>query len=156
MRLAVIAFWLFLAGSAAAQESACVAIENDAARLACYDAAHGRAPRAAAEQPEQAPTEAQAGPAASAREHRLPAFSDMFGRRENAVARPELNFVVARVARRLGGQYSLVMEGDEVWAPDHSGSAAPEAGEHVLIRRVAVGAYVLYRPNGESFGVHKQ
>lgn len=133
--LALAALLLMPAAAAQAQESACVAIEDDAARLACYDAANGRTPRAAPalERPAAVSESPRAVPASAAGEM----------------------YQVARVTRR-GGQVLMVMANGEVWAAAREPERAPEDGEQVVIRREGVGYYLLTPATGEPFRVRPQ
>jgi hypothetical protein len=156
MRATLFALVLIFAAPAIAQESqtqtesACVAIDNDAERLACYDRANGRIPRAAPDLPTpNLPTPGE-------RDRLLPSFPNLFqGDREEAPA-PILHMQIVRVERRVGGQTMLVMDNGETWSPAGNPERLPRAGESVSIQRYAIGAYVLLPEHGEPFRVRKQ
>jgi hypothetical protein len=149
MRTALFALVLVLAAPVAAQEtrteSACVAIDNDAERLACYDSANGRAPRAAPDLP--VPGERGA---------LLPSLPNLFQSDRAEAPEPIMEMRVARIERRLGGQIALVMDNEDVWTPAGNPERLPRTGESVSIQRYAVGAFVLLPENGEPFRVRKQ
>ncbi len=161
MRLAIIALGLiispFAASEAAAQESTCVGIENDAQRLACYDAANGRAPRSApALNPAPAPNVAPPAPAAT-RDGILPNFGDMFASDDDepAAVAAATTYQIASV-RSLGGRPVFVMAGGDVWSAAEAPARVPRSGEQVSIRREGVGYWVLTPSSGEPFRVRRQ
>lgn len=152
MRLVLLAVTLasplgLLAHAAGAQErpqfSACVGIDDDAQRLACYDAAAGRAPR---------------GPpnvAAVSRGGVLAGAANIF-HRDPSNAEPPVDYVVAQVVRSAEGMPYFVMTNREIWMPKAAPRRAPQAGDHVVIRRLWVGHYELTLPSGETFQVTRQ
>lgn len=153
MRLAFIALGLifspFAVSEAAAQQSACVSIENDAQRLACYDSANGRAPRAAPDLP-------QAPAAAPAREGVLPSFGNFLnGDDEPAQQAAPVAYQITSV-RLIAGRPAFVMANGEVWAAAETPERNPRTGEQVTITREGVGYFVLRPASGEPFRVRRQ
>ena len=132
---------LTLASPARAQQSACVSIEDDAQRLACYDAANGRTPRAA--------------PGLGSHAERnllpLPDFS-----RGDDTARPPVQYQVARIERGSDGQVYLAMTNREIWAVRGHPRQLPQPGTQVSIQRRYVGVFLLSYASGEAFEVRKQ
>lgn len=153
MRVAFVIVCLGLAAVAAparAQESACVTIENDAERLACYDRANGRVPRAAPDLPATAPEPPEG---VTADRFRMPR---LFTREDQEGLAPPAQREVARVIRLPGGLVSIVMANDEVWNPLHRPDRLPRAGEQITILNVDNGYYILAPASGEPFRVLRQ
>ncbi|HVY85092.1 MAG TPA: hypothetical protein VG943_08160 [Caulobacterales bacterium] len=145
MRLVLLAFALALCTPMAAHaqdaqgpEHACVTIENDAQRLACYDAANGRTPRAE--------------PALAHERSLMPSLPNL----SSYTPPPPRELEVARVVRRAGGDVSIIMTNHEIWTPTTSLRRPPQVGEHVVIEAGAVGYYVLRPANGAAFQVRRQ
>jgi hypothetical protein len=152
MRLAFIVLGLIISpvfvAEAGAQESACVAIENDAQRLACYDAANGRAPRVAPDLPQAAPAPERSGV--------LPSFGNFLnGDDEPAQQAAPVAYQIASV-RLIAGRPAFVMGNGEVWAAAETPARNPRTGEQVTITREGVGYFVLRPASGAPFRVRRQ
>jgi hypothetical protein len=152
MRFALLSLALLLSAPLApalAQESACVTIENDAERLACYDAANGRTPRATPQLPVAAPQ------GESDRGGFLPSIGGLISGDGDSAVLPPVQMQVARVQRRAGGHTDFVMTNDETWSTRESLDRLPRIGEQVTVQRVAIGLFLLTPQTGEPFRVRK-
>jgi len=136
----------------AAGQSACVTIENDAERLACYDRANGRTPRGAPQLPAAAPAEPQAE---TDRDRFLPSIGGLISGNGDSAVLPPVQMQVARVQRRAGGHTDFVMTNDETWTTRETLDRLPRIGEQVTVQRVAVGLFLLTPQTGEPFRVRK-
>ncbi|MGE0044336.1 MAG: hypothetical protein AB7J28_04525 [Hyphomonadaceae bacterium] len=172
MRLFVIAFWLLAAGSAAAQPQAqlpeggpailnnvfeCREIADDAARLACFDAAVG-----------QLQSAQQAGTFASVdreqvREVQREGFGFSIGGLTRLLPRlggreaseedeiTEVSLTVERVLDRGNGYHAFVMTNGSVWRQVQAESARNvRAGTNVTIRQASLGSYMMSSSRGGS------
>jgi hypothetical protein len=117
-------------------QSACVSIDNDAERLACYDRANGRTPRAAPQLP-AAPLTGPPPQAETSRDRILPSIGGLISGDGESAALPPVQLQIARVQRRAGGYTDC----------------APRVGEQVTVQRVAVGLFILTPQTGEPFRV---
>ena len=133
-------FWVLLFGVAeAAQASdpkACVAVEDAAARLACYDAAF-----------ERAPVSSPSAEGEFGRNERL--------RREKEGAAPkdagpeQISATIAAATRNPQGYYTLELDNGQRWYLTES--VPPQSfneGDAVTIRRAALGSFLLTRARG--------
>lgn len=130
---------------------ACAATENDAERLACYDAAVGRMRQAETEGQFVAVDRQQVE--AMRRESfgfALPNVANLFSRGgggEEALDR--LEFQVERVSARADGRHIFVMSDGQRWSQVEPRSASNvRAGDTVTVRRAALGSYMLSPERG--------
>jgi len=155
----------------------CAAVASDAARLACYDQAFGRAgsnatPGAPAAPAAQA-TSPTAAPAAVAPVAAVPSAAavaqarEEFGLSEAAkrARDPEraremmpesIVAVVAKVVRRPTGESIVTLENAQVWEQAEPGTTMLlKAGDSVTIRKAALGSYVLVTPSRAAVRVRR-
>lgn len=154
-------FALALSGAAFAQTSAaqtpealtnvyqCAGIENNEARLACYDNAVGRLRTAETEGRIVAVDRQQVE--TLQRESfgfRLPTLASMLpGFRDDEDADEEfteLQMQVTRIAQRAYGRSAFIMANGQIWVQTESQSARNvRVGDTVTIRRAAMGSFML-------------
>lgn len=156
--------WL-VASMAVAQEAGsghrCAALEDDAARLACYDAAFGgpaSAPASVAEP--TAATAATAAPASSASRAQQEFGLSEADKRAADPAQPEApSSITAKVAdarKRPTGEWVVMLEDGQVWVQAESTTKAiVKAGDEVTIRKAALGSYVLVSANRVAMRVRR-
>ena len=121
---------------------ACVVIADNAARLACYDAAYGvgAAPVAAAVRP-------------------APEFGDrgqLHHDRNAASTLPKrVDFKVSKVENLAGGLYRLTMDNGQVWVTRESDWALDfKNGDEVTIQRMVAGSFrVSHKGQGRNVTV---
>ena len=159
MRQAIASRGLLLAAMAltaaalpsAADAAACAEIEDDAARLACYDqlAEPPKAPEpeAVAARPATNATEAVADGAADAEAAKESpgVFRRLFGaekmRREQPLA---IKAEIVRVAKLARGNYQLTLADGQVWREnEYERRTSYREGDIVVISRGAIGSYNL-------------
>jgi len=123
-----------LLASAADAGSDCVGIDDDRARLACYDELHGRV----------APIGANVATAA------LPAASQ--GRVVGESPTEIVATVVAVQAHSHVGRWIVTLDNGQVWEQRETTPEArrPRVGDKVTIREAAFGSYLLQAPNRGS------
>ena len=168
--------------SLAADARDCVAIPDDARRLACYDSAFGRGSAAApgasgipataastvsAAPPAAAPATAaastSAAPAAPILVDPVAEFglSESQKRAQNPerakdVSPDSITAKVAEVGRQPTGGLVVTLENGQVWAQSESLSKARVApGDEVTIRKATLGSYMLVAPNKVSMRVRR-
>jgi len=175
-----------VAGTAQAVDRAegCVGINDDQARLACYDAAYGRVPAQAVPERAVAPAAAPASVAAAA-----PAASSVaapaaaspvgapaaagavsaeqarqeFGLPESqkagAETKPtEITAKVVSVGRHsVPGRWTVTLDNGQVWEQRETTPAArrPSPGDTVTIRKAVLGSYLLNSPATGSSRVRR-
>jgi hypothetical protein len=139
--LAAIAGTLLLCGPAAAADefrdavSACAAVRDDAARLACYDREVARLGKS--------PEDLFGSPAA---------------RRETAEAEPKLPQIAARIAAistRGFGEQVFTLDNGQVWAEKNASNMPLKIGDPVTIRSGRLGAFYLSNPRGRQTQVSR-
>lgn len=129
--------FVFAETVAASDPRACVAIEDAAARLACYDAAFERAPVAAA----------GAATTEFGMNDRLRREKDGGSPKDTEPA--EISASVATASRNPQGYYTLELDNGQRWYVSESAPAqAFRQGDVVTIRRAALGSYLLTRSRG--------
>jgi hypothetical protein len=137
----------------------CAALDDPAARLACFDAAFPRASRTS-------PPEATAAAAVAAATDEPPSEARKFGlstQQRKAIepkpAQPELTATTAAVktARRLPSGYLLIgLDNDQVWQQTEIDSHVwLRPGDRVTIRRASLGSYLLDTPAHYSTRVRR-
>jgi len=168
--------------SLAADVRDCVAISDDAKRLACYDTVFGRgsaalpgpaaAPAAASAgasvapttvPPATAPGTASATPAAPVLIDPVAEFglSESQKRAQNPerakdVSPDSITANVAEVGRQPTGGLVVTLENGQVWAQSESLTKARVApGDEVTIRKATLGSYMLVAPNKVSMRVRR-
>ena len=127
---------------------ACMAIADDAARVACYDRALGRRSSAA---------DAPAAPAPSA------AASDEFGLSEQARREREgvdladsIDGTVAAVGRNTANRQVVTLQNGQVWVQAEGTTRVRlKTGDVVTIKRAAMGSYILAKANHGSMRVKR-
>jgi hypothetical protein len=155
LRSAMTALGLAMVASLAAAQGAveqhkCASVVDDAARLACYDAAFGR-PAAAA-----SPV---AIPATKAREEfgLTEADKRALDPAKAAATQPEsISARVASVGRRPMGELVVTLDDGQVWVQAESDTkAVVKPGDVVTIRKAALGSYVLVSANRVAMRVRR-
>ncbi len=160
--LALAQCWLspaLAAGTAAnASFMTCAGEQDDARRLACFDAAAARA------RAQPAPPVESAAPAAAATAAAVVPLSkeDRFGLRgdlkeEKTKQTPELaelqelRATVTKVAAKPHGELVLSLDNGQVWYEIQANSGIRvKTGDQVTIRSGALGSYSVVAPNGRS------
>jgi hypothetical protein len=139
----------------------CTTIDDDAARLACYDRLAGRTmsmTATPAPAPESAPASAAvpatAAAAAATAEKDFgltPAAKKALEPEAAGDAKPEaIERAIAAVARDGQDRFVVTLDDGQVWAQNEGKSGVyPRKGENVTISRAAMGGYVL---RSERFG----
>lgn len=123
--------------------AACRAIADDAARLRCYDAAVATAT------PAQPPVATAPGLRAE----------DLFGQPGEAARTtatrelglpdpPSLEAGVAATARNAAGKLVITLDNGQVWSQVDTTVLQLAAGDRVVIRKSALGSYLLQKPAG--------
>ena len=175
-RLSLILFALglgFPVAHAADTAAGCVAIDDDRARLACYDEAHGRTAKSRAGAPavaESAPVAATAATAAAATATlaRAPAPSpeqarQNFGLSAEKVLGPqdgpsEIKAKVAAVqANEVTGRAVVTLDNGQVWQQLEATKATkrPRVGDEVVIREASLDSYLMVTPERGSARVRR-
>jgi hypothetical protein len=115
--------------------SVCVSVDEDAARLACYDQAFGRA--AAARVAAADPPGGSFG------------FTESQKRVRDAVVNTQteaksMEATVSALALRSPGRLSITLDNGQVWAQSEAGGDSRlSIGDRVTIRRAALGSFLL-------------
>jgi hypothetical protein len=161
-----------------AELAACAAIQNDPARLACYDAAVAPQSRQT-EQPQRpsaqtvdalaAPVQAPPPPPATVPPPATAAAAkspeDQFGEasvRANTEAakkakQPKLSEITARIVEigyKARGELVVTLDNGQVWVQKDSSSRFPiKAGDEVTIRARSLGSFRMVGPTGRSIQV---
>lgn len=164
--------------------SACKPLASDRERLACYDAALGRAPTGAAAQrdvppaipgatapaaaataaaPVPAPTAAAGITAAAAATDKAEPVED-FGLseqarrdREGVVATTSITARIASVGQTTDGRQAVTLDNDQVWVQLEAATRVRlRTGDEVTIRRAALGSFILTKPNSGSMRVRRE
>jgi hypothetical protein len=164
------------AAHAAGPATQCVAIDDDRARLACYDEVSGRSaavrsnlPAAAAGAPVAAAAEAApTAAAATAPLARPPAPSpgeatQNFGLSAEKVLGPQgvPTEIKARVtavqANEITGRAVVTLDNGQVWQQVEATKAPkrPRAGDEVMIRKAALDSYLMVTPERGSARVRR-
>lgn len=147
----------------------CASVDDDAARLECYDEAFGRpdspAPAAATASatPVTAPvTTAAAAPPAPAAKGR-----DEFGLTEAQIrardpekaqeAMPSsITGKVTQVGARPTGELVVTLDNEQVWVQIDTGSPVRlEVGDHVTIRKASLGSFLMITPSRVAVRVRR-
>ena len=136
----------------------CASEQDDARRLACFDAAVARAraqPPVAAEAPSAAPTVAAAAAVPLSKEERFGLRGDL--KEEKAKKAPELaelqelRATVTKVAAKPHGELVLTLDNGQVWYEIQANSGIRvKTGDQVTIKSGALGSYSVVAPNGRS------
>lgn len=169
MLLFVLATWQVPA-HAADSLSHCVAIEDAAARLACFDAATGRPDRAGLERADTAVATVAApttAPQATAKPQAVP-------NRTPEQAAAEFGLSAAVLAEERGvtgisatvrsvdqsaqvGRWKVTLDNGQVWEQRETGTDArrPKAGEQVQIEQAALGSYLMRVPGKGTHRVRR-
>jgi hypothetical protein len=162
--VALAAIFISLASMAPGQASAadqskgaeCAALDDPAARLACFDAAFPRAPRSGPPKPVAAAVAADE-PVSEAGKFGLSV------KQRKAIepkpAQPEMVATTAAVknVRRLPSGYLLIdLDNDQVWQQTEVDSHIwLRPGDRVTIRRASLGSYLLDTPTNYSTRVRR-
>jgi hypothetical protein len=134
----------------------CAALDDPAARLACFDAAFPRAPRTSSPKPSAAAVPA----GESASETRKFGLSDrQKAKLEAKPPAPELAATTAavRTVRKLPTGYWLIgLDNDQVWQQTElDPNVFLRPGDQVTIRRASMGSYLLVTPGQYSTRVRR-
>jgi hypothetical protein len=165
-RLSLVLFALGLglqAAHAADTAGRCVAIDDDRARLACYDEAHGRA---AAGAPMAVPATTAAAtkatlvpPAAPSPEQATQTFGlsaeKVLGPRQGPT---EIKARVTAVqANEVTGRAVVTLDNGQVWQQVEATRAQrrPRAGDEVVIREASLDSYLMVTPERGSARVRR-
>ena len=145
---------------AGAQGHDCAKVADDAARLACYDAAFGRA--AAAETAAGAAVVAPAigVPASPEAEFGLTGAAILARDPEKAAAEERkptaLEATVTGLDQKPGGQLVLTLDNGQTWIQSEAGlNSRVRVGDRVKIRKAALGSFVLVTPAGVGMKVRR-
>jgi hypothetical protein len=146
----------------------CVAIDDDRARLACYDEASGRTAAIRASGSAAAAAPAAATAAATAAPARPPAPSpeqakQNFGLSAEKVLGPqggptEIKAKVAAVqANEVTGRAVITLDNGQVWQQLEATKATkrPRAGDEVVIREASLDSYLMVTPERGSARVRR-
>ena len=145
-------FYVLTSAAQAADPRGCVAIDDDAKRLACYDTAFDRAPAP--------PRVAAPAPAAAAATVPSPSPDDEFGMndrlREEKQGEAEkespperIQATVTAATRNVQGYYSLALDNGQRWTTTETAPAYSfKEGDVVSIKRASFGSFLLMRANG--------
>jgi len=150
-----------VAGLAATQgawaDHPCGAIADDPARLACYDAAFGRA--ATKSMGTGLPAASEADAAAQAKKEFGLSESDkraLDPARAGPTRPDSIAAKVAAVSKRPTGEWVVTLEDGQVWAQAESDTRAMiRVGDEVTVRRAALGSYVLVSANRVAMRVRR-
>ena len=136
---------------------ACVAIESDRDRLACYDAAFGAPAAAAASAASKSDHRDAAAPTPAAEPRTATRAREEFGlsegdrraRRPPQDVEPDrIEAVVARVDRRPTGGKVVTLADGQVWAQiDSDDRSRVKQGDTVTIRKGSLGSFLLLGPD---------
>ena len=154
--------------------SHCVAIEDAAARLACFDAATGRPGRSGLQRADTAVATAAAPAAASAPVSQATAKPQTLPNRTPEQAAAEFGLSAAALAEERGvneisatvrsveqsalvGRWVVTLDNGQVWEQRETGTDArrPKAGEQVRIEQAALGSYLLRVPGKGTHRVRR-
>jgi len=135
---------------AGAQGHDCAKLADDVARLACYDAAFGRAVAAPA----------AAAPASPAAEFGLTGAAILARDPEKAAAEERkptaIEATVAALDQQKGGQLVLTLDNGQVWIQSEAGlNSRVRVGDQVTIRNAAFSSFVLVTPGGVGMKVRR-
>lgn len=161
-RLPMVAFGLAILASTAVAHAAgepreCVSVVEDAARLACYDAAFGRA---------GSRSPGAALPAISAAEAAAQAKKD-FGlseadkraldpERAGPMQPESITGNVTAVRKRPTGEWVVTLGNGQVWVQAESDTKAIiRVGDEVTVRKAALGSFVLVSANRVAMRVRR-
>jgi hypothetical protein len=157
----------------------CVGIDDDAARLACFDAATGRAGRSTSQRPDAsavpaAQTTSQRAPGqlaatgpglaeAAPTQARTPAQTTAeFGLSAAALAKDQRLKSITATVQAVGqsshvGRWTVTLDNGQVWEQRESGSTAqrPRPGDRVTIEQASFGSYLLTAPGRGSNRVRR-
>lgn len=143
------------ASASKADLSRCAGIDAADARLACYDALAGRvaaparaAPAARTSQPASTDAESQAQPAESKGFGLPPPVQALPASPQRIEAR------VIKVAASRFGAASVELNNGQTWALDESNGELA-AGDAVVIKRAALGSYLMMTPAKRSIRVRR-
>jgi len=157
---------------AGAQGHDCAKLDDDAARLACYDAASGRAVAAGAAvavpasgAPAQSAGSGEAAPAAAApasptAEFGLTGAAILARDPEKAAAEERkptaIEATVTALGQQKGGQLVLTLDNGQVWIQSEAGlNSRVRVGDQVTIRKAAFSSFVLVTPGGVGMKVRR-
>jgi len=134
----------------------CAALDDPAARLACFDAAFPRAPRTSSPKPAAA---AVATDQAASEARKFGLSSRQRAALEAKPAEPALAATTAAVktVRRLPSGYLLIgLDNDQVWQQTELDSQIRlQPGDQVTIRRASMGSHLLDTPAHYSTRVRR-
>lgn len=140
--------------------SSCHAIDDDAARLACYDAASGRvATRTPARSSAASSVAAASAPAATAQ---APVTTEASFGLPPMRPEDELTYRLTAVVTQVtgvaqGGRWTITLDNGQIWEQREATPSYtwPRAGDHVTIRAAALGSYVMADPGRGSSRVRR-
>jgi len=136
----------------------CVALDDAALRLACYDELHGRKSDAAVSASSAGSTAAGAAGAAPRGESRDAAADFGLTKRSSPeeLAVKSISASIASSAARADGYWVMTLDNGQVWVARELKSAfAPRSGQLVTVRRAALGSYLM-TIDGQSLRVARQ
>jgi hypothetical protein len=148
--------------------ASCVAVSDDAARLACYDRAYGRnAPgkTAATAAPAAAATAARAAPAPAAPKDPVAEFGlteaakqakDPAKAAEAAKAPTSVTAKVISVRFKKYGEFVVTLDNAQVWEQNEPmSSAIVRVGDTVTVKKAVLGSYTLVTAARVATKVHR-
>lgn len=152
-----------LAGQASAgpqtDELGCAAIDDDAARLACYDKQAVRAEPKAASEPEVRTIAQDPAPEPVAKTVAATDTDEVAApesEQKKSKKKEEFVAIVASVERLPHGEHRVVLEDGQVWVEQQASRYFPvEQGDEVTLRERRFGGYLLIAPTGKSFSVRE-
>ncbi|MBL8225450.1 MAG: hypothetical protein JNM50_08975 [Chromatiales bacterium] len=145
----------------AADLDSCRSIDDDRARLACFDALAAAAPAAGTGTAPTATTATTPAAGAGQLAPATPTAADLFGRDSSTAAAElgaaagvaplrELRATLATVDRAPDGRLRLTLDNDQAWAQVDTRYSDLKPGDAVVIRRGAFGSFLLSADRGRA------
>jgi hypothetical protein len=130
-----------------------MAQKDDALRLSCYDREVARLSREAGTVPAPPPAPATIDPEAGFGYRGGAVPEEQERRKAEVAALPQLESTVVGIAKRPYGEMVVTLENQQVWVQKSPDSTRLKVGDHVTIKRGALGAFFLVGPTGRSTSV---
>jgi hypothetical protein len=159
MALAITASWTLISTTSLASGAdtgsetrwlACTKIADPWQRLQCYDDLAGR---------DESPLIAQPGETSQAQKGSIPSVAprDTFGLTEKIVPpTPQtVEAVVTALHRSANNQIIVILSNGQAWQMLDSGDSRLDIGAHIVIRRAALGSFLMTLEGGRTHRVHR-